>query len=225
MGPRYQARYIATNDTHYINKEDARLQDILLAIQTGSVVSEPNRMRMSDNSYYLRSPQEMSTLFAEVPEALSNTLLIAERCKVALGFKGYHLPQFPIPEGYTTESYLRELCEAGLQQRYGDRAADPTVKQRMDYELGIIHRMGFDAYFLIIWDLCRYARGQNIWYNVRGSGGGSIVAYCLELTMLEPISYGLFFERFLNPGRVSMPDIDLDFPDDRRAAMMDYTAR
>jgi DNA polymerase-3 subunit alpha len=225
LGPRYQARYIATNDVHYINPEDARLQDVLLAIQTGSTINEPNRFRMSDNSYYLRPPQEMETLFAEVPEALSNTLLIAERCKVDLGFKGYHLPQFPLPEGYTAESYLRELCEEGMQRRYGEHARDEVVRKRLDYELGIIHHMGFDAYFLIIWDLCRHAREQGIWYNVRGSGPGSIVAYCLDITMLEPIEYGLIFERFLNPGRISMPDIDLDFPDDMRASMMDYTAR
>jgi DNA polymerase III subunit alpha len=224
MGERYQARYIATNDVHYINPQDARLQDIMLSIQTGSVLSDPNRMKMTDDSYYLRTPQEMSALFTEVPEALSNTLLIAERCNLDLGFKGYHLPEFEVPPGYSPDTYLRELCEAGLRQRYGSRADDPEVRQRLDYELGIIHQMGFDTYFLIVWDLCRYAREAGIWYNARGSAAGSIVAYTLEITLVDPIEHGLIFERFLNPGRISMPDIDLDFRDDRRADMLEYTA-
>ncbi len=225
LGRRYDARFVATNDVHYIDKEDARLQDIMLAIQTGCLLTDPNRMRMTDNSYYLRSPEEMRRLFAEIPEALSNTLLIAERCNIDLSFKGYHLPHFPVPEGYTAETYLRELCEIGLERRYGERARDEIVRKRLDYELGVIHQMGFDAYFLIVWDLCRYAREQGIWYNARGSAAGSIVAYTLDITLVDPIEHGLIFERFLNPGRVSMPDIDLDFRDDRRAEMMEYTAR
>jgi DNA polymerase-3 subunit alpha len=224
LGPHYAARYIATNDVHYINPEDARLQDILLAVQTGSLLSDPNRMRMSDPSYYLRSPQEMAGLFAEVPEALSNTLLIAERCNVDLSFKGYHLPEFSVPEGHTRTSYLHSLCEAGLKRRYGSRADEAVVKDRLDYELKIIHDMGFDAYFLIVWDLCKYARERGIWYNARGSSAGSIVAYSLDITLVDPIGQDLIFERFLNPGRISMPDIDMDFPDDRRAEMMEYTA-
>jgi len=225
LGRRYEARFVATNDVHYINRDDARLQDILLAIQTGCVLSDPNRMRMTDNSYYLRTPEEMAALFAEVPDALANTVLIADRCNIDLGFKGYHLPQFEVPEGKTAENYLRELCERGLALRYGSRVNDPVVRQRLDYELGIIHQMGFDTYFLIVWDLCRYAREQGIWYNARGSAAGSIVAYTLDITMVDPIQHGLIFERFLNPGRISMPDIDLDFRDDRRAEMMEYTAR
>lgn len=225
LGKRYQAQFVATNDVHYIEKEDWRLQDILLAIQTGSVLSDPNRMRMTDPSYYLRSPQEMSALFAEVPQALQNTLLIAERCNVDLSFKGYHLPIFEVPEGYTPQSYLRELCEEGLKKRYGPRAADPILRQRLEYELGVIHQMGFDTYFLIVWDLCRYARQRGIWYNARGSAAGSIVAYCLEITLVDPLEHGLIFERFLNPSRISMPDIDLDFRDDRRVEMMEYATR
>lgn len=224
LGRRYDARFVATNDVHYVDPGDARYQDIMLAIQTGSVLSDPNRMRMTDDSYYLRTPDEMAGLFAEVPEALNNTLLIAERCNVDLGFKGYHLPQFDVPSGHSAESYLRTLCEAGLERRYGPRTNDPVVRQRLDYELGIIHQMGFDTYFLIVWDLCRYARGQGIWYNARGSAAGSIVAYTLDITLVDPIEHGLIFERFLNPGRISMPDIDLDFRDDRRAEMMEYTA-
>jgi DNA polymerase-3 subunit alpha len=225
MGARYSARFVATNDVHYINPEDARLQDILLAIQTQTVLSDPNRMRMSDESYYLRTPQEMSRLFSEVPEALSNTLLIAERCNVDLDRKGYHLPEFPVPEGYTAGTYLRRLCEEGARSRYGDRAAGPEVRERLEYELGIVHKMGFDAYFLIVWDLCRYARENGIWYNARGSAAGSIIAYTLNITLVDPIQHDLIFERFLNPGRISMPDIDLDFRDDRRAEVLEYCTR
>ena len=225
MGMRYSAKYVATNDVHYINQEDSRLQDILLAIQTQTVLTDPDRMRMSDDSYFLRTPQEMTRLFAEVPESLSNTLLIAERCNVDLGFKGYHLPDFPVPEGHTVGSYLRHLCEVGAGKRYGDRAASQQVRERIDYELGVVHKMGFDAYFLIVWDLCRYARENNIWYNARGSAAGSIVAYVLEITVVDPLQHDLLFERFLNPGRISMPDIDLDFRDDRRAEMLEYCTR
>ncbi|MBN2146372.1 MAG: DNA polymerase III subunit alpha [Anaerolineales bacterium] len=225
LGKHYNSRFVATNDVHYIDKNDARLQDILLAIQTGCVLTDPKRMRMTDNTYYLRSPEEMASLFADVPESIANTLLIAERCTLDLGFKSYHLPQFDVPEGNSPQSYLRELCEAGLQRRYAGRANDPDIRQRLDYELQVIHEMGFDAYFLIVWDLCRYAREQGVWYNARGSGNGSIVAYALDITLVEPIHHGLIFERFLNPGRISMPDIDLDFRDDRRAEMLEYTAR
>ena len=225
MGARYSANYIATNDVHYINQADARLQDVLLAVQTNSLLSDENRMRMTDDSYYLRTPQEMNTLFAEVPEALSNTLLIAERCNVDLGFKGYHLPDFPVPEGFTAETYLKHLCYQGAQKRYGDRATSREVQERIDYEFGIIHEMGFDAYFLIVWDLCRHAKEHGIWYNARGSAAGSIVAYVLEIAMVDPLHHNLLFERFLNPGRVSMPDIDLDFRDDRRAEMLEYCVR
>ncbi len=225
LGPRYKANYVATNDVHYINPSDAELQDILLAVQTGSLLTDPKRMRMSDSTYYLKSAEEMSRIFAEVPEALSNTLMIANRCEVDLGFKGYHLPDFPVPEGYDAESYLRKLCEDGLKWRYGAQADAPHIRERLEYELGVIHTMGFDAYFLIVWDLCVYAKREGIWYNARGSAAGSIVAYTLEITLVDPIEHGLIFERFLNPGRVSMPDIDLDFRDDRRAEMMEYTAR
>jgi DNA polymerase-3 subunit alpha len=225
LGRRYQAQFVATNDVHYITKEDARLQDILLAIQTACVLSDPNRMRMSGESFYLRSPDEMSELFSEVPGAISNTLLIAERCNVDLGFKGYHLPHFEVPTEFTPQTYLKELCENGLERRYGSHKDDPEVRQRLDYELEIIHKMGFDTYFLIVWDLCRYARERGIWYNARGSAAGSIVAYSLFITLVDPLHHGLIFERFLNPGRISMPDIDLDFRDDRRAEMLEYTAK
>jgi len=225
LGQRYKARFIATNDVHYINQEDARLQDILLAIQTGCMLSDPKRMKMDGTSYYLRSPEEMASIFSEVPEALSNTLLIAERCELDLGFKDYRLPHFDVPEGQTAQIYLNKLCEEGLQHRCGTNADDPVYRERLEYELGIINEMGFDTYFLIVWDLCRYAREEGIWYNARGSAAGSIVAYTLDITLVDPIEHGLIFERFLNPGRVSMPDIDLDFRDDLRSHMLEYTAR
>jgi DNA polymerase-3 subunit alpha len=222
LAPKYDARFVATNDVHYVRPEDADLQDVLLCIQTGSVRNDPDRMRMTDESYYLRSAQEMQQLLGEVEGAIDNTLWIAER---ALDFEGYRLPPFEVPEGETKQSYLRSLCEQGLQRRYGPRAEEPQFTERLDYELGVIHEMGFDAYFLIVWDLCRYAREEGIWYNARGSAAGSIVAYCLGITLVDPLEHGLIFERFLNPGRVSMPDIDLDFQDDRRHLLLEYTAR
>lgn len=225
MGARYSANFVATNDVHYVNQADARLQEILLAIQTQTVLSDPDRMKMSDDSYYLRTPDEMNKFFAEIPEALSNTLLIAERCNVDLSFKGYHLPDFTVPEGYTVDSYLRALCEEGARKKYGDFATKPQIKERLDYELRVVHEMGFDAYFLIVWDLCRFARENGIWYNARGSAAGSIIAYTLNITVVDPLEHDLIFERFLNPGRISMPDIDLDFRDDRRSEMLEYTAR
>src|SRR5512141_1906337 len=222
MGARHSAKFIAADDVTDVNPAAARLQDILLAIQTQTVLSDPSRMRMTDQSYYLRSPAEMSRLFAEVPESLSNTLLIAERCNVDLSFKGYHLPEFPVPEGYTPETYLRALCNEGARMRYGDRVDSPEVRQRLEYELRVVQKMGFDAYFLIVSDLCRYARDTGIWYNARGSAAGSIVAYVLRITMVDPLQHDLLFERFLNPGRISMPDIDLDFQDDLRWKMLEY---
>lgn len=225
LGKRYNAKYIATNDVHYIDRSDARLQDIMLAIQTGSLLSDQNRMRMTGDTYYLRSPAEMAALFPDQPDALSNTLLIAERCNVDLIKKGYHLPQFKVPDGFTPETYLRKLCGEGLITRYGDKAQSPEIQDRLNYELKIIHEMGFDAYFLIVWDLCRFSKENNVWYNTRGSGAGSIVAYSLEISLIDPLSHGLLFERFLNPNRVSMPDIDLDIQDDKRALIMEYCAR
>lgn len=224
MGERYQAKYVATNDVHYVDREEARLQDILLAIQTGTVLSDPKRMRMQGDTYYLRSPDEMRNLFSDVPESISTTLEIAERCNVDLDPKGYHLPLFEVPPGHTAQTYLWELCEEGLKKRYHEHADDPEVRERLEYELGIIHKMGFDAYFLIVWDLCRYAQDHNIWYEARGSAAGSIVGYVLGITLVEPLRHGLIFERFLNPDRVNMPDVDLDFQDDKRAEIMQYCA-
>jgi DNA polymerase-3 subunit alpha len=225
FGPHYNLQYVATNDVHYVKRADAKPHDLLLCIQTGKVVGESDRMRMSDDSYYLKSTEEMAQLFGEVPGALDNTLLIAERCNVDLEPTGYHLPHFEVPEGYDAESFLRHLCEQGLRWRYRDAHDAPEVRERLNYELNIIHTMGFDSYFLIVWDLCMAARKRDIWWNVRGSAAGSIVAYSLGITMVDPLATGLIFERFLNPDRVSMPDIDLDFPDDRRHELIEYTVQ
>lgn len=224
LGKKYNARYVATNDVHYIERQDAKYQDILLAIQTGATLKDPNRMRMSDDSYYFRTAGEMKALFGHVPGAVENTLMIAERCNVDLRREGYHLPRFEVPQGYTSATYLRQLCEIGLTKKYGPRAADPVVRQRLDHELSVIQNMGFDDYFLIVWDLCHYAIRNGIWYNARGSAAGSMVAYTLSITLVEPLDHGLIFERFLNPSRISMPDIDLDFQDDRRSDMIKYCA-
>jgi DNA polymerase-3 subunit alpha len=212
---------VATNDAHYLRPDDARAQDVLLCIQTGTVMADPKRMRMDGSDYYLKSSDEMRAVWREFPDAISNTLLVAERCNVDLDFKEYHLPIFPVPDGFTAETYLRHLCEIGFKKFFPN--GDPAARARLDYELGVIHKMGFDTYFLIVWDLCRFAREANIWYNVRGSAAGSMAAYTSGITNLDPIKHGLIFERFLNPGRISMPDIDLDFQDDRRAELIAYT--
>nr|HID13839.1 DNA polymerase III subunit alpha [Anaerolineae bacterium] len=212
---------VATNDVHYAYREEADIHDVLLCIQTGKTINEPARLRMDGDSFYLKSADEMAALFSDVPQALTNTLHIAEMCELELEFGHYHLPPFEVPEGYDAQSFLRHLCEQGLQRRYA--VITPQIHERLDYELDIIHRMGFDTYFLIVWDLCRFAREQGIWWNVRGSGASSIVAYSLGVTNLEPLQHGLIFERFLNLGRITMPDIDLDFPDDQRDQLIRYT--
>lgn len=224
---RHDVGLVVTNDVHYVEPEDARFHDVLLCVQTSSLLSQPDRMRMSDGSYYLKSGLEMRNAFrplADLPEsAFSNTLRIAEMCQVNLEDKRFHLPDTDVPEGHTYETYLRQVTEEGLRWRYGGRADDADVQARKEHELKIIHQMGFDVYFLIVGDLCRYARSRGIWYNVRGSGAGSIVAYATGITGIDPLSNNLVFERFLNPGRVTMPDFDLDFPDDQREEMIRYT--
>lgn len=218
---------IATNDVHYVLETDYDPHDTLLCIQTSALKTDNDRLRMSDASYHLTSQQEMWNYFGQVaPEALQNTLKVAEMCDVSLDTKGYHLPVFPVPEGHDSTSYLRYLCEKGLRMRYGERAqTDQVLIDRLDFELSIVGNMGFNTYFLIVWDLCQFARHADIWWNVRGSGAGSLVAYSLGITNIDPIQNNLLFERFLNPGRVSMPDIDMDFPDNRREEMIYYTAR
>jgi DNA polymerase-3 subunit alpha len=221
LGRELHIPLVATNDVHYVRPEDAHAQEILLCIQTNTTIRDPNRMRMGDQSYYLKSPAEMAALFQEVPDALRNTSLIAERCEIDLDRKGYHLPTFPLPADSTAQSYLRNLCEEGLAECY--EQITQQVRDRLDYELDVIHSMGFDDYFLIVWDLCRHARERSIWWNVRGSGAASLVAHTLGITRMDPLAHKLMFERLLNPGRVTMPDIDLDLPDDQRDEMIRYT--
>ncbi len=222
---------LATNDVHYVHRDDAEAHDTLLCIQTSALKSESNRMRMEPfHSYYLKSAEEMRAGFAELPpemltEAFANSLKIADMTTIDLSPTGYHLPLFPAPAGHDQRSYLRHLVELGMEWRFGsDWQRDQIFSERIERELNVIHSMGFDSYFLIVWDLCEFARHADIWWNVRGSGAGSLVAYSLGITNIDPIQHGLLFERFLNPGRVSMPDIDLDYPDDRRGEMIAYTA-
>lgn len=227
MAGRYNLKFLATNDVHYTLAQEADPHDVLLCIQTGKTVEDADRMRLSDQSYYLKTREEMARLFGELPGALDNSLLIAEMCDVNPEPEGYHLPHFEVPQGHTPQSYLRELCENGLAWRYGETRArsDEGLRRRLEHELNIIGSMGFDTYFLIVWDLCEFARREDIWWNVRGSGAGSVVAYTLGITGIDPLENSLIFERFLNPGRVSMPDIDLDYPDDRRHEMIEYTVK
>jgi DNA polymerase-3 subunit alpha len=218
------APLLATNDSHYTSPDEAEAHDVLLCIQTGATIDEPNRFRFSGTGYYLKSAAEMRALFPadEYPGACDNTLLIASRVKTNIPMGDFLLPRFPVPTGHTEESYLRELVEAGARERYGDSL--PTeVRERVEYELQVIAEMGFPAYFLIVWDLIRYAREQGIRTGPgRGSAAGSIIAYCLRITDLDPLEYGLIFERFLNPGRREMPDIDMDFDERYRADVIRY---
>jgi DNA polymerase III subunit alpha len=216
---------LATTDLHYVNREDFETHDTQICIQTGALKTDTKRLKFSDNSYYLYSYDEMWENFGEVPEAIHNSVKIAEMCDLDLEHKGYHLPEFPVPAGFDAKTYLRYLCETGMEWRFGDDwRQDDILTRRLERELGIIHDMGFDTYFLIVWDLCEFARHEDIWWNVRGSGAGSLAAYSLGITNIDPIKNSLLFERFLNPGRVSMPDIDLDYPDDQRGEMIEYTA-
>ncbi len=223
----YNLPMVVTNDAHYVYEQDADPHDVLLCVQTGALLSDPKRLRYAGGSYFLKSLEQMRQTFlplVDLPESVfTNTLKIAEMCNVDPEDNAYHLPDLPIPEGFTYQTYLRHLTEEGLRWRYGARADDPAIRARMDYELKIIHEMGFDVYFLIVWDLCMYARRRGIWWNVRGSGAGSIVAYAIGITNLDPLRNKLIFERFLNPGRVTMPDFDLDFPDDQREELIRYT--
>ncbi len=212
---------VATNDVHYCDQADAPMQEILICVQTNTTLSDPKRLKSDTDQLYLKSPDEMARVFGEVPQAIANTMRIAERCRLDLGFRGYHLPEFPLPAGHSPESYLRQLCEAGVERKYGHR--DGAVGERLDYELGVIAEMGFTNYFLVVWDFVRFAKEQGILVGPgRGSAAGSIVTYGLEITALDPLKYDLIFERFLNPSRISMPDIDIDFADDRRSEVIEY---
>ncbi|MEW6424047.1 MAG: DNA polymerase III subunit alpha [Bacillota bacterium] len=224
LGRRLQIPLVATNDVHYVKREHAEMQDVLLCIQTGKTIDDPNRLRFNSNELYLKSAEEMALKFGELPSALKNTQAIAERCKVTLGFNQLHLPDYPIPEGKTADSYLEELCFQGLRWRYAE-VTEP-VRRRLDYELKVIKQMGYSAYFLIVWDFIHYARSRGIPVGPgRGSAAGSLVAYLLGITNLDPLQYGLLFERFLNPDRVSMPDVDVDLCFERRGEVINYVAQ
>ena len=211
----------ATNDCHYINAEDWEAHDILLCIQTGKKVADENRMRYEGGQYYVKSEEEMRELFSYIPEAIDNTAKIAERCNVEIEFGVTKLPRYEVPEGYDSWGYLNHLCSEGFKERYPED--DGTLKERLEYELGVIKSMGYVDYFLIVWDFINFARSHGIAVGPgRGSAAGSIVSYCLKITNIDPIRYQLLFERFLNPERVSMPDIDVDFCYERRQEVIDY---
>ena len=215
---------VATNDIHYTYAEDAKPHDILLCIQTGKKLSDENRMRYDGGQYYVKSEEEMLRLFPYAKQALENTQKIADRCHVEIEFGVTNLPKYDVPDGYTSWEYLQKLCYEGLEKRYGDPSEE--LKERLSYELETIHQMGYVDYFLIVWDFIKYAKDHGISVGPgRGSAAGSIVSYCLEITTIDPIRYQLLFERFLNPERVSMPDIDVDFCYERRQEVIDYVTR
>ena len=215
---------VATNDVHYTYAEDEKAHDILLCIQTGKKLSDENRMRYEGGQYYVKSEEEMGALFPYALQALDNTQKIADRCFVEIEFGVTKLPKYDVPSGYTSWEYLQKLCYEGLEKRYGERADE--LRERLDYELGTIKNMGYVDYFLIVWDFIKYAKDHGIAVGPgRGSAAGSIVSYCLEITTIDPIRYQLLFERFLNPERVSMPDIDVDFCYERRQEVIDYVVR
>ncbi|MBQ9765088.1 MAG: DNA polymerase III subunit alpha [Lachnospiraceae bacterium] len=215
---------VATNDVHYINREDEEAHDVLLCIQTGKRVADENRMRYEGGQYYLKSEEEMAALFPYAKEALENTAKIAARCEVDFVFHETKLPKFDVPEGYTAWEYLNKLCTDGLNAKYP--SDDGKLRKQLDYELSIIQQMGYVDYFLIVWDFIKYAKDNGISVGPgRGSAAGSLVSYCLEITTIDPVRYSLIFERFLNPERVSMPDIDVDFCFERRQEVIDYVVR
>ncbi|WP_270647275.1 DNA polymerase III subunit alpha [Paeniclostridium hominis] len=215
---------VATNDVHYVRKEDSKIHDILMCIQMGKTVNDPTRMRFGSDEFYLKSREEMEAVFPEVQEALDNTVKIADMCNVEFDFNTIHLPKYDVPDGYTPREYLRMLCFKGLEERY--KNPSPEITDRLEYELGVIEKMGYVEYFLITWDFINFARENNIMVGPgRGSAAGSIVSYTLYITDIDPIKYSLLFERFLNPERISMPDIDIDFCYERREEVIDYVKR
>ena len=215
---------VATNDAHYLRKEDAESHDVLLCIQTGKTVDDANRMRYEPQNFYLRSTEEMEDIFRGYPDAIENSQRIADRCNFDFTFGKYHLPEFKLPPGYDSPAYLRKLCEEGFIERYG--TDKEHYRAQLEYEMDMIGKMGFTDYFLIVSDFVRYAKSVGIPVGPgRGSAAGSMVSYCLHITDIDPMDYSLYFERFLNPERVSMPDIDMDFGDTRRAEVVDYVRR
>ena len=211
---------VATNDSHYVLKEEAHLQDILICIHTNTNVNDEKRLKMTEDSYYLKSPQEMEALYAEVPEAIANTQLIADRCDWTLDFSQLRLPEYKTPEGKSAQEYLTELCEEGLRRRI--EHVTPQEEERLAYELEVIKQTQYANYFLVVWDIARFVRERNIFFAVRGSAAASLALYCLGVTDVNPLPYTLVFERFLNLERKEMPDIDMDFQDDRREEVLNY---
>ena len=212
---------VATNDIHYLKKEDAKYQDVLMCIQMEKKVDDPDRMKFETEEFYIKSPEEMMSLFEYVPQAIENTEKIAKRCNVDFDFGTRHLPAYAVPDGKDAFEYLHELCQSGLEKRYSP--VSDELQKRLDYELGVIKSMGFVDYFLIVWDFIHFAKNNGVMVGPgRGSAAGSIVAYSLGITTVDPIKYGLIFERFLNPERVSMPDIDIDFAPNGRQKIIDY---
>jgi DNA polymerase-3 subunit alpha len=215
---------VATNDVHYLKKEHARSHEALLCIQTQTTLDDPNRMRLQTDEFYFKSPEEMKKLFKEIPEAIQNTIEIASRCNLELDFSKVHLPRYDVPREKTKDGFLRELCEKNLREKYGDNL--DQARERLEHELKIIENMGFTSYFLIVWDFINYAKKQGIPVGPgRGSAAGSIVSYLLGITDIEPLKYGLLFERFLNPDRIGLPDIDIDFCYERRQEVIDYVTQ
>ncbi len=218
------ARIVGTNDSHYLEGGHAKAHEALLCIQTGTNLNDPSRFRFASQEFYVKSAEEMARVFAELPEACRNTLAVAERCNLTLDFGSFHLPRYVAPEGHTLDSYLHELARAGLRRRYGPSPGD-AIETRLAHELAVIEKMGFAGYFLVVWDFIRFARERGIAVGPgRGSSAGSLTAYCLGITSIDPLRYGLLFERFLNPERISMPDMDIDFADDRRDEVIHYVA-
>ncbi|MBN2545904.1 MAG: DNA polymerase III subunit alpha [Spirochaetes bacterium] len=221
MSKRLQIPLVATNDAHYLNRDDSEAHDVLLCIGTKKHLSDPARMRFHGEEFYLKTEEEMIQIFKDLPKALSNTQHIAEMCNLEINLPGPQLPEFDIPEGFSKEEYLKKVTIEGLKKRY--KKVSDELNNRINYEIDVINRMGFSGYFLIVWDFIKFARNNNIWVGPgRGSGAGSLVAYSLEITDVDPIQYGLLFERFLNEQRVSMPDFDIDFCKERRHEVINY---
>ncbi|MCX6012796.1 MAG: DNA polymerase III subunit alpha, partial [Chloroflexi bacterium] len=220
MSKRLHLPLVVTNDVHYTNQSESEAHDVLLCIQTNAMVYEEKRMKMADNSFYLKSPQEMAALFPDFPEAVENTMHIADSCNLEIEFGRLLLPDYNTPRGQTPHEFLAELCWEGVKKRYDP--VTPAIEQRLTYELDVIEQTKFANYFLVVWDLAFFVREKNILFGVRGSAAASIVLYCLGITNIDPLEGNLIFERFLNIERKEMPDIDLDFQDDRRAEVISY---
>ena len=223
IGQELSIPLVATNDIHYINKEDARAHEILLCIQTATNLGDPKRLKFSTDAFYFNSPEEMNENFSKVPQALENTIRIAEKCNLEINFRHAQLPEFEVPPEHNISTYLKELCYKGFNKRYPE--ITKHLEERLEYELSIIKKMEFEPYFLIVWDFVRYAKEKGIMVGPgRGSAAGSLVAYCLNITNIDPMAYGLLFERFLNPERISMPDFDIDFCYERREEVIEYVS-